>query len=79
MIRRNLPFFTFVLAMLTVAFMAGCQNNSMPDVKPTEIRYFHDPRTDLCFAATNSQHEGWMITSITNVPCTDKVLGIIHQ
>lgn len=68
-----------VAGLIILAATVGCQSNSIPDVvKPTNIRYFHDVRTDLCFAATNSQHEGWMITSITYVPCTDAVVRIIN-
>jgi hypothetical protein len=61
-------------------FLVGCQANSKPEpiTGADNLRYFHDERTDLCFAAMNSQVEGYQSTSITNVSCTDKVLAIIH-
>lgn len=73
-----------VLALLMIVgtiFVVGCQNNSKPDPirGNAVIRYFHDDRTDLCFAAMNSTGAGgYESTSITNVPCTDKVQAIIH-
>jgi hypothetical protein len=70
--------FLFTLVMAGCALLVGCQMNSLPDVvKSSDIRYFHDERTDICFAATNSYHEGYYSTTITYVPCTDKVRAII--
>lgn len=70
-----------VLGLATAVIVTvGCQNNSKPApiTGADNLRYFHDERTGLCFAAMNSQIEGYASTSITNVPCTDKVLAIIH-
>jgi len=54
--------------------MTGCQMNSAPrGLKGGDITYFRDSRTDLCFAAINSNASGYNVTSITNVPCTDLV------
>jgi hypothetical protein len=61
-------------ALLAFLALTGCQMNSAPSpVTPGDISYFKDSRTGLCFAATNSQHEGFKITSIANVPCTSEV------
>lgn len=69
-----------VLILVCALVLNGCQNNSKPEVitGSDNLRYFHDWRTDLCFAAMNSWVENYQSTSITNVPCTDKVLAIIH-
>lgn len=74
---------TGCLSLLLVLMItwSACQWNRKPDViKGDEnIRYFHDSRTDLCFAAMNSQTgEFYSITSIANVPCTEKVQAIIQ-
>ena len=65
----------FVLALI---FLAGCTSNSAPDrsdLKSTNIVYFKDDRTNVCYAAMNSLdgHSGWHTTSITYVPCTPEV------
>jgi hypothetical protein len=63
-----------------VAVIAGCQINSAPDaVSSTNLTYFRDARTDVCFAATNSQTNGYYSTSITYVPCTPKVLEQVQK
>lgn len=68
-----------LLLIVCALIFNGCQMNSLPDVvKPEDIRYFHDSRTDICFAATNSYHDGYYSTTITYVPCTDKVQAIIQ-
>jgi hypothetical protein len=60
--------------------LSGCQMNSAPDpVKSSNIVYFQDERTEVCFAATNSYHDGMYQTTITYVPCTPKVLAMIEH
>jgi hypothetical protein len=73
-------FFLAVLLAIIFVPMVACQSNSKPDVIKGDknIRYFHDSRTGLCFAAMNSYVDGYAATSFTNVPCTDKVLAIIN-
>ena len=75
----------FLLALLA---MCGC--GDAPQVAPSastvretasNLRYFHDARTDLCFAAVG-QMNGNTFTSavqITWVPCNDKVMEEIRK
>lgn len=39
----------------------------------SQIVYFQDPRTDLCFAAIASSNGYGHLLSFTNVSCSDKV------
>jgi hypothetical protein len=59
----------FVLLILLV--LCGCQMNNPPTRPgPTDIVYFQDSRTRLCFAAINStSYAGYEIMSISAVPC----------
>lgn len=44
------------------------------------VSYFQDARTGLCFAHITSHSErGYSITSISHVPCADKVLALIKE
>jgi nitrous oxide reductase accessory protein NosL len=71
------PLFATIVATM---MLAGCQMNSAPDpVKSNNIVYFQDERTDICFAATNSYHDGTYQTTLTYVPCTPKVLAMVKK
>lgn len=56
------------------------RNNSPPTLTQeqkvdTQIKYFQDVRTHLCFAGNfNSWNNVYLIT---NVPCTPEVLGLV--
>lgn len=74
----------FLLAILA---MCGCDApQNAPSASTTRttasnLRYFHDVRTDLCFAAVG-QMNGTSLTSavqITWVPCNDKVMEEIRK
>lgn len=65
-----------LLAMITV----GCEQTYKVDAPPsTELTYFKDARTDLCFARINSNngHFGQVI-SIAEVPC-EKVAAYLPK
>jgi PBP1b-binding outer membrane lipoprotein LpoB len=75
-----------VVMLLIVAGAAlvldGCTSNSAPsqsDLKPENLTYFKDSRTDVCYSAMSSldAHSGWKTTTITYVPCTEKVEAAI--
>ena len=70
---------TIVLGVL----MASCnqQLTSQPKVNgvKTNITYFKDERTHLCFASINSQTTNlFLVTSIACVPC-DSINNLITQ
>jgi hypothetical protein len=69
------------LAIATaIVVLVGCQTNS-PAEKPNDrnITYFQDSRTKVCFAAMNSQVDGYMSTSIATVPCEQVRNLLIEQ
>lgn len=71
----------FILLSLLVA----CDKTkpvSKNDFDVTNVTYFQDPRTDLCFGAiisTRMSTQGSYAENVivTNVPCTEKVLGLL--
>ncbi len=42
----------------------------------TEMRYYKDTNTNLCFAAS---HIGTQMATMTNVPCTPEVEKVAHS
>ncbi len=63
-----------LLFLLIAVGLGSCSISSAPsESQATDvigaIRYDKDPRTGLCFAITQSQHEGFLINSIACVPC----------
>lgn len=67
--------------VLLAAFLIGCTMNSAPsksDLKETNIVYFKDSRTGICYAALNSTaSDGFSSTTLTYVPCTPEVEKLI--
>ena len=61
-----------IALMVAALGVCGCQMTSAPDaVKSTDIRYFEDSRTKLCFASiASSTYSGYNVVSIANVPCS---------
>lgn len=63
---------TKILLFFIGLTLFGCQYNEPTDTTELQsnLSYFKDHRTNLCFAALNSQSSnGYMVTSITCVPC----------
>ena len=63
-----------ILAALTVVMLAGCGVNTSDNVnvRSSDITYFQDKRTDLCFALVATRKTGDFNTSgvgLTEVPC----------
>jgi hypothetical protein len=72
-----------LLSVVVLAtFLIGCSVNSAPsksDLKETNIVYFKDSRTGVCYAAMNSTgSDGFTSTTITYVPCTPEVERMIQ-
>ncbi len=65
----------FYLSLVALAISAACELPQTPsarstDVTATNMAYFKDPRTGLCFASIGSQTAyAYFVTSFTNVPC----------
>jgi hypothetical protein len=57
--------------LLGLFLLVGCQQNSKPSLPDeSNIVYFKDSRTGVCFAALNSAtYTNFHVTSITAVPC----------
>ena len=61
-----------IIALLFVLSLVACQNSTKSNVEKfdSNITYFKDAKTGLCFAAINSRtYGGSDVTSITCVPC----------
>ena len=62
-------------AIAACALLSACADSegnhaAPPALNQDNIRYVKDNRTGLCFAAYNSAtDEGYMVTSLSNVPC----------
>lgn len=73
----NLSILGFLSGLfLLIAMLISCQDNSSIPVQSNKLAsnivYFEDKRTNLCFAALNSYtYGGYAVTSITNIPCVD--------
>jgi len=72
----------FIALMLTVFMTASCgvRTTGSIDVDPTDLKYFQDKRTGLCFSIVASARSFSFASSglgSTNVPCNEKVLGLI--
>jgi hypothetical protein len=70
------------LAFGLVLLLAGCGVNTSSniDVKGTDLRYFKDPRTDMCYAIVASRKTGSFDTTglgLTNVECTPEVEDLL--
>lgn len=63
--------------VLTMASMAACREEpnllTVHDARVSQMIYFSDPRTDLCFSALASANGYGHLLSFTEVPCTDAV------
>lgn len=69
--------FTVLLISL---FLVGCSAPVQKEYfSPTEMKYSQDLNTDLCFASIRSRNAYGSVVSITNVPCTKKVLSEIKR
>jgi hypothetical protein len=73
-----------IVCLAVFGYMAGCTSNSAPsnsDLKSSNLTYFKDSRTGICYSAMSSLdvHSGWKSTTITYVPCTDAVESAIKQ
>jgi hypothetical protein len=69
-------------SMVSLMLLSGCDARSVSvDIDTSRITYSRDARTDLCFAALGRAPGSTLPTydvaesfSITNVPCSEKVL-----
>lgn len=65
----------FALVLITLVLLCGCDSTHGPTIDKAaelanQLTYFKDTRTGLCYAAVQSMtNGGFMVTSITNVPC----------
>ena len=56
--------------MLSACADTESNHAAPPALNQDNIRYVKDNRTGLCFAAYNSAtDEGYVVTSLSNVPC----------
>jgi len=66
-----------------VFMLVGCQFNGKPDTDEIQsnLAYFKDPNTNLCFAAVNSTNtKSWSnSSSITCVPCDSLKNVKVHE
>lgn len=63
--------------VVMILALAGCQYNNKPSVVNSDLYYFRDNATGLCFAAINSTTaQLYRVTSITCVPC-DSIKNVI--
>jgi len=62
-----------LLIILLILFIISCvsrEEKRITSTNTTGISYIKDNKTGLCFAKFESTtHGGWIITSISNVPC----------
>lgn len=61
--------------------LAGCQFAVPPTKSEANkiaqaVTYFQDSRTGLCFASVQSVVQMIEVVSISNVPCSDKVMAL---
>lgn len=77
---------TKIIAVVALCMLLVACEKTKPvnknDFDPASLTYFQDSRTDLCFAAvlstrlsTGGSYAENVI--VTNVPCNEKVLGIV--
>jgi hypothetical protein len=75
-----------VLCALALS-LAGCDDTRQTEVgrrdfRASQIAYFADHHTDLCFAVAKHHYFGWNSSesvTITYVPCTAEVRKMIDQ
>jgi hypothetical protein len=64
-----------IAVVAACALLTACQDSegfhaAPPALNQINIRYVRDSRTNLCFAAYNSAtDEGYIVTSLSTVPC----------
>lgn len=69
-----------IIALVLLLSGCGVNTSSNIDVKGTDLRYFKDPRTDMCYAIVASRKTGSFDTTglgMTNVECTQEVLNLL--
>ena len=73
----------YILSCLIVSLTLSCiQNTKVTDTKVaySDLIYFKDYNTNLCFCQMNSRiQSGLIVSSITNVPCDSLVLNQIKN
>jgi hypothetical protein len=68
----------YVVLIGVLAILMNCDQSPL-DAK-SEMIYFKDLRTGLCFAQIESvTHRGYLVKAIANVPCTDNVENLIAE
>lgn len=70
----------FVIPLVTLIAGCGVNTSSNIDVDGTDLRYFKDSRTDMCYAVVASRKARSIDTSglgMTNVECTQEVLDLL--
>lgn len=73
----------WIALVCVLAACVGCNHTSSPNMtvdKKSDIVYFTDERTGVCFAAINSASaDAYRITSIAAVECTPEVLALVNK
>jgi len=63
------------LSLLALPLLSACQPANTQTAS-TDIRYFRDTRTKLCFASAGENLHDHSAT-LTNVPCTPEVMALL--
>ena len=72
----------YIVILFFAMLISSCQMSQTSNTASivSNLSYFRDSRTGLCFAAVNSMSSnGYTVTSITWVPATDSVLALIKK